>query len=257
MEPPPISLCVITLNEERLIERCLRSAPFARDIVVLDSGSTDRTVEIARAHGARVFIEPFRGHVRQKARAVELCAHDWVLCLDADESLSAELAAAIKAAALDKDASTCSGYELARHTYYLGRYINHGGWWPEWRLRLFDRTKGGWTGVDPHDRVEVGGVVKRLPGEIHHFAYRDLSHHLAKVNSYTTLMATRRFEAGERCSYAKLILHPPGRFLRMFLVRQGFRDGWRGFLLAVIGAFYVFLKYAKLLELERGQDRSS
>jgi hypothetical protein len=108
--------------------------------------------------------------------------------------------------------------------------------------------------VDPHDRVEVKGSVQRLPGEVEHFAYRDLSHHLAKVNGYTTLMAARRFEAGERFRYRKLLLHPVGRFLRMFVVRQGFRDGWRGFLLAVIGAFYVFLKYAKLLELERGKN---
>jgi glycosyltransferase involved in cell wall biosynthesis len=252
VDQPPITLCVITLNEERSIERCLRSAPFARDIVVLDSGSTDRTVEIARALGARVFVEPFRGHVLQKARAVELAAHDWVLCLDADESLSAELARAAPSA-LARDRGACVGYELARHTFYLGRYIDHGGWWPEWRLRLFDRTQGGWTGIDPHDRVEVRGRVQRLPGEIEHFAYRDLSHHLAKVNSYTTLMASRRFEAGERFRYRKLVLHPFGRFLRMFFVRQGFRDGWRGFLLAVIGAFYVFLKYAKLLELERGK----
>src|SRR5262245_34134522 len=156
VEPPSISLCVITLNEERAIERCLRSAPFARDLVVLDSGSTDRTVEIARSLGARVFVEPFRGHVLQKARAVELAANDWVLCLDADESLSPELAQAIPPA-LARDGAAVAGFEVARHTFYLGRYIDHGGWWPEWRLRLFDRRLGGWTGVDPHDRVEVKG----------------------------------------------------------------------------------------------------
>src|SRR5262249_3234318 len=209
VDPPPISLCVITLNEERSIERCLRSAPFVRDIVVLDSGSSDRTVEIARGLGARVFIEPFRGHVLQKARAVELAAHRWVPCLDADERLSGELAQAIPAA-LARDANAVAGFEVARHTFYLGRFIDHGGWWPEWRLRLFDRARGGWTGVDPHDRVEVRGPVQRLPGEVTHFAYRDLSHHIAKVNSYTTLMAARRFEAGERFRFRKLLLHPLG-----------------------------------------------
>ncbi|MFO0981521.1 MAG: glycosyltransferase family 2 protein [Planctomycetota bacterium] len=251
MTHPALSLCVITFNEERHIERCLRSVPFAADVVVLDSLSTDRTVEIARSCGARVVVEPFRGHVEQKARAVALAAHDWVLCLDADERLSADLAAAIPGR-LERDAGRYQGYELCRHTFYLGAWINHGGWFPEWRLRLFDRRRGGWTGVDPHDRVAVDGPVSRITGgEIAHHAYRDLSHHIAKVNGYTTLMASRRHERGERFAWHKLLLHPLGRFVRMFVLRQGFRDGWRGFLLAVIAAFYVFLKYAKLLALER------
>ncbi|MBL8841217.1 MAG: glycosyltransferase family 2 protein [Planctomycetes bacterium] len=248
----PVSLCVITRDEEQRLARCLASAPFAADIVVLDSGSTDRTVALAQAAGARTFVEPFRGHVAQKARAVELARHDWVLCLDADEELSPELAAAV-VRVLSAPRDAVAGYELARKTCYAGRFIEHGGWWPEWRLRLFDRRRGGWTGRDPHDRVEVaGGPVARLDGALFHYAYRDLEHHLDKVNRYTTTMAAGLAEHGKRFRWSDLLFRPLARFVRMYLLRRGFLDGGRGFLLATIGAFYVFLKYAKLWERQRG-----
>jgi glycosyltransferase involved in cell wall biosynthesis len=244
----PFSLCIITLNEAANLRRCIGSVTFADEVVVLDCGSTDGTAELARELGARVEVEPFRGHVQQKRRAVELARHDWVLCLDADEEVSAPLAAEIERA-LGEDG--CSGYELPRKTHYLGRFIEHGGWWPEYRLRLFDRRRGGWTGHDPHDRVEVEGGVRQLRGPLHHFNYRDVRHHLDKVNSYTSIMAQGMRERGRRFSYAALLLRPPGRFLKMYVVRRGFLDGWRGFLIAAIGGFYVFLKYAKLWELTR------
>ncbi len=248
----PFSLCVITRDEERSLPRCLRSVAFASDMVVLDSGSTDRTVELAKSAGARTFVEPFRGHVAQKARAIELARNDWVLCLDADEELSPELAASIQAALASGD-PTVAGFELARKTCYAGRFILHSGWWPEWRLRLFDRRLGGWTGDDPHDRVEVRGRVLRLAGACHHYAYRNLEHHLDKVNRYTTTMARGLAARGRRFSWSDLLMRPAGRFLRMYVLRRGFLDGGRGFLLATIGAFYVFLKYAKLWELTRGE----
>jgi glycosyltransferase involved in cell wall biosynthesis len=248
---PPLSLCIITRDEERNLARCLASARFADEVVVLDSGSTDRTVEIARAAGARVFVEPFRGHVRQKARAVELARNDWVLCLDADEEVSPELAASIEAALAAVEPGI-GGFELSRKTCYAGRFIEHGGWWPEWRLRLFDRRRGGWTGDDPHDRVEVGaGQVDRLSGALHHYAYRDVTHHLEKVNAYTSTMARGLADRGRPFRRHDLLVRPAARFLRMYVVRAGFRDGVRGFLLAVIGAFYVFAKYAKRWELEQ------
>ncbi len=244
-----LSLCVITRDEEQRLARCLASAAFAADIVVLDSGSTDRTVAIAQAAGARTFVEPFRGHVAQKARAVELAEHDWVLCLDADEELSPELAAAVRAVLAGEPGA--AGFELARKTSYVGRFIEHCGWWPEWRLRLFDRRQGGWTGADPHDRVEVRGRVGRLDGALWHYAYRDVAHHLEKVNRYTTTMAQGLAQRGVAFRWRDLLVRPPARFLRMFVVRRGFLDGARGFLLATIGAFYVFLKYAKLWELKQ------
>ncbi|MSR45648.1 MAG: glycosyltransferase family 2 protein [Planctomycetes bacterium] len=248
----PFSLCVITKDEEARISRCLASVPFAADVVVLDSGSGDRTVELAARAGARTFVEPFRGHVLQKARAVELARHDWVLCLDADEELSPELAAAIsRALAAAAAPGHPIGFALARKTWYAGRFIEHSGWWPEWRLRLFDRRCGGWTGSDPHDRVEVSGPIARLDGALWHYAYRDLEHHLDKVNRYTTTMARGMAAAGTRFGWSDVLFRPAARFVRMYLVRRGFLDGGRGFVLATIGAFYVFLKYAKLWERTR------
>ena len=246
----PLSLCVITRDEERNLPRCLASARFADDVVVLDSGSTDRTVELAKAAGARVFVEPFRGHVAQKARAIELAQHGWVLCLDADEEVSPELAESI-GRALERSPDGLAGFEIARQSSYAGRFIEHSGWWPEWRVRLFDRARGRWAGEDPHDHVEVEGAVERLQGALFHYAYRDLEHHLSKVNAYTTTMARGLFERGVHFSWLDLVVRPPARFLRMYVLRRGFLDGGRGFVLATIGAFYVFLKYAKLWELSR------
>ena len=251
--PTKISLCIITRNEEANLERCLRSASFADEIVVVDSESDDRTVDVARRLGARVVVEPFRGHVQQKARAVELASHRWVLCLDADEELSEALRREIERLH-DSEPGPVAGYELPRKTHYLGAFIEHGGWWPEFRLRLFDRQAGGWTGHDPHDRVEVEGAVQRLQGPLYHYNYRDLRHHLDKVNSYTSIMAKGMLERGKRPSLAAALLRPPGRFLKMFVLKRGFLDGWRGFVVATIGAFYVFLKYAKLWELARQQQ---
>ena len=248
MERRKLSLCIITFNEEDNLPRCLRSAAFADEVVVLDSGSTDRTCELAREAGARVFIEEFRGHVDQKARALELARHDWVLSLDADEELSPELALEVQAA-LESQEADVSGYRLPRKTCYLGRFINHSGWWPEYRLRLFDRRNGQWAGRDPHDRFDIqSGEVKDLNAPLFHYNYRDLFHHLEKVNAYTTIMAREMARDGCRFRLHDALLRPPGRFLRMYVLRQGFRDGWRGFVLAVVGAFYVFLKYVKLWE---------
>jgi glycosyltransferase involved in cell wall biosynthesis len=244
---------VITRDEERNLPRCLASARFADDVVVLDSGSTDRTVELAKAAGARVFVEPFRGHVAQKARAVELAKHDWVLCLDADEEVSPELARSIEAALAAPDDPP--GFDVPRKTSYAGRFIEHSGWWPEWRVRLFDRRRGRWTGADPHDRVELDGPAGRLAGPLNHFPYRDVSHHLAKVNAYTTTMAQGLHEKGRRCRVSDLLVRPPARFLRMYVARRGFLDGVHGLVLATMGAFYVFLKYAKLWELGRSNGR--
>lgn len=243
----PISACIITRDEAGNIADCIRSLSFADEIVVVDSESTDATREIARSLGARVLEQPFLGHVRQKQLAIERAAHDWVLCLDADERVAPELARAIESV-LESSDGDVAGYEVARHTFYLGRFIDHGGWWPEWRLRLFDRRRGRWTGEDPHDRVEVSGKTARLAGELTHFNYRDLSHHVAKIDSYSGIISARRATAGARASLVALVLRPPLRFLRMYVARGGFRDGTAGFIVAWMGAFYVFLKHAKLWE---------
>jgi len=247
-EPTKISLCVITLNEERNLEACLASAEWADEKVVVDSGSRDGTLAIAERFGCRVIGQEFLGHVKQKDLAVRSASHDWVLCLDADERPEPGAEAEIRRALSEGGDGAIRGYSFPRHTYYLKGWINHGGWWPEYRLRLFHRGHGAWTGTDPHDRVEVDGPTARLKSEIFHYNYRDLAHHMEKVNAYTSIMADRRVRAGQKPSFARMLLNPPARFLRMFVLKRGFLDGKRGFVIAVIGAFYVFLKYAKIWE---------
>lgn len=242
-----VSACIITRDEATNIADCIRSVSFADEVVVVDSGSTDRTCELARELGARVIDQEFLGHVRQKQLAIDSATHDWVFCIDADERVDDRLATEISTALATEDDET-AGYEVARHTFYLGRFIDHGGWWPEWRLRLFDRRRGRWGGADPHDHVVLDGPSKRLGGELVHYNYRDLSHHVRKVDSYSSIIAAGRVERGESASLFKLVTRPPLRFLRMYLLRGGFRDGARGFIVAWMGAFYVFMKYAKLWE---------
>ncbi len=242
----PVSACIITRNEAGHIGDCIRSLGFADEVVVVDSLSTDDTVAIAAGLGARVVSQEFLGHVKQKQLAVDLAAHDWVFCIDADERVDSRLADAIEKALAE--GSDGDAYEVARHVFYLGRFIDHGGWWPEWRVRLFDRRHGRWTGTDPHDRVEVDGATFRLAGELVHYNYRDLSHHVSKIDQYTTISADRAAERGERATVARLLFRPPLRFFKMYVLKGGFRDGVRGLIVAGMGAFYVFLKYAKRWE---------
>jgi glycosyltransferase involved in cell wall biosynthesis len=245
-----LSVCIITYNEAENLPRCLASVAFADEIVVVDSQSTDDTVHLARQAGCRVIVQPFLGHVAQKNLAVRAATHSWVLCLDADEWLVAGAEPVIRAA-LAMPQEKVAGYELKRHTFYLGDWVNHGGWWPEYKLRLFDRQRGQWAGVDPHDRVQVRGVVQRLDVEIGHRSYRDIAHHVSKVNAYTTTMAREQYHRGARpVSALTLLWHPLGRFCRMYLLQGGWKEGCRGFIIAVIAAFYVFAKYAKLWEMQ-------
>ncbi len=247
---PGLAVCIITRDEEQNLPRCLASvSELATQLVVVDSESTDATAEIARAAGAEVVIQPFLGHVRQKQLALAAAREPWVLCLDADEWLDEDLRAAVRAVlARPFERGDPVGHEVNRRTHYLGDWIDHGGWSPEWRLRLVRRDLAQWGGVDPHDHLEVEGSTARLAGRLNHRPYRNLGHHLEKVNSYTDIMVARRLEQGERASLFKLLTRPPARFVRMYFLRLGVLDGWRGFVVATVGAFYVFLKYAKLRE---------
>lgn len=248
----PLSVCIITYNEAANLPRCLASVVFADDIVVVDSQSSDNTVAVAQAAGCRVLTQPFLGYVAQKNLALRQAKHAWVLCLDADEWLRPGAAARIQAA-LEARASDVVGYTLKRHTYYLGTWINHGGWWPEYKLRLFDRERGEWCGDALHEGVRVQGRVVPLDVEIGHYSYANLAHHLHKLNAYTTTMADDLQARGTgRVGLWTLVMHPLARFCRMLILKGGWRDGVRGVIIAVIGAFYVFSKYAKLWELQHG-----
>lgn len=255
MPPVTITVCIMTRDEEENLPRCLASLEgLGAEVVVLDSHSTDRTRELAAAAGATVLEEDWRGMNGQRARTLELGSGDWVLCLDADEWLEDPLRLALPAAT-DGAPDDVDGFELDRRTRYLGGWIDHCGWSPEWRLRLVRRGKARATGTDPHDRLEVPGRVVRLAaGRLNHRPFRSLAAHIGKVNRYTDEMAAQRAARGERASLGKLVWRPLGRFLRMFVLRAGWRDGWRGLVLSAVGGFYVFLKYAKLRALSDGRD---
>jgi glycosyltransferase involved in cell wall biosynthesis len=244
-----LSVCIVAMNEADRIGRCLRSADLADEWIVVDSHSTDDTREIAAGLGARVIERDWPGWLEQKNFAIDQASHDWVLCLDADEWVSPELRRSIEEV-LERDDET-AGFEFARLTRYMGRWIRHGGWYPDRKLRLFRRDMGRFEGRNPHDRVRVKGPVERLDGDLLHDPFRSLSDHLRTIDRYTTVAAGDKHDRGEKARLVDLTLRPFGKFLRMYLVKHGWLDGPAGFVVAITGSFYVFLKYAKLRELKR------
>ncbi len=252
MEKRPISLVIITLNEESNIARCIASAPFVSDILVLDSGSTDQTVELAKGLGARVIVEPWRGYFKQKLRATELAEQDWVLSLDADEALSPELAEEIRALEFSEgsDLSGVDGFEMPRLSFHMGRWIRHGGWYPDRQLRLFHRGRAQWSGGMVHERVRAERV-QRLRGDIHHYVFKDLSDQVQTNNEYSSLGAEDLRQRGKSFSLLKLLLKPWSKFFETYLLKGGFRDGLPGFIISVGASYSVFLKFAKLWESEQ------
>ncbi len=244
--PLPLSLCVITRDAAGELADCLGSARFAGDIVVVDSGSRDDTVEIARRFGARVIEHAFDGFGRQKNVAVALAANDWVLCLDADERVTPRLATSIEAAIAQPRAAA---YSMARRNRFLGRWLAHGEGYPDWNVRLFDRRRARWSDDAVHEHVVADGGIARLEGDLLHQSAESLDAYLAKQNRYTTLQAQAMHARGERVSAARLVLSPLVRFLRFYVVRLGFLDGVAGLTHIAIGAFASFMKYAKLRAL--------
>lgn len=246
----PLSVCVIACNEEHNLRRCLDSVPFADErVVVVDTRSQDATESIAREQGARVIVHAYEGNVEQKRFAVGEAKHDWILSLDADEALDPALAQAVHAVVAGEGGD--DGYEMNRLTWHLGRWIRHGEFYPDWQLRLFRRSRGRLAGVNPHGHVEVSGRIGRLEGDLHHFSYRDLSDQVARIQDFSRVQAVAMWDAGRRARVFDLVVRPPFRFLRAYVLKRGFRDGMAGFMIAAATAFHVFLKYAKLWELAR------
>ena len=247
---PPLSGVVICFDERENIARCLESLAFCDEIVVVDSGSTDGTREIARRYTKRVVEQEFLGYVKQKNFALDLAAHDWVVSLDADEALSPELAEEIRDA-LAGDGGEFAGYRLDRVTRFLGVWHDRGAWYPDWQLRVFRRSRGRWEGRDPHDRFRLDGPVRRLGGRLEHFSYRDLADSVETLDRYSTIAAREMRAAGVRFRLVDLLVRPVWRFLRGYLLRGGFLKGLPGLAVAANSAYYAFLKYAKLWEAER------
>lgn len=249
--PVPVSLCVITKDASAQLEACLASAPFAAERVVVDSGSADDTVERARRCGARVIDQPFLGFGPQKNFAVAQATCDWVLCLDADERVSPELAAAIVRVLASEPAFPA--YRIARRNRFLGRWLRHGEGYPDWNVRLFDRRRARWTTDPVHEHVVADGGVGSLDGDLLHESAESLDAYLAKQNRYTTLQAAAMHARGERAATARIVIAPIVRFLRFFVVRRGFLDGVAGFVHIAIGCFNSMMKHAKLRQLDVGK----
>jgi glycosyltransferase involved in cell wall biosynthesis len=246
---PRLSVTVITWNEEERLRRCLESVAWADEIVVVDAGSDDKTVEIARGFTDHVVVRPWEGFARQKNFALERASGDWILSLDADEEVSPELADELRRVIA---APGANGYAVPRRNIFWGRWVRHGLLYPDWQVRLFRRGRGRFVDRHVHESVEIDGPVSRLGGALVHRSYKDVADFLARTNRYTTLAAEEWVKSGRPARASDLVLRPAGRFLSMYIVHAGFLDGWRGFLLAVLYAYYVFVRSAKVWEKVKG-----
>lgn len=244
-----LSVSIITFNEEKNIERTLKAVEgIADEIVIVDSGSTDQTVQIANNHGARVFIEEWKGFARQKNFALEKCSGEWILMLDADEQITPELADEISDVMKDPAADA---YLINRKTFYIGKLMNY-AWQPDWNLRLSKRSASPvWKGEAAHEYLSINGSAKKLKGNIIHYSYSGIRHHFEKTISYAEISAKGYYNKGKRAGVINILLNPFYAFLRLYFIRLGFLDGLRGFIAAISSAFGTFLKYAFLWEIDR------
>lgn len=248
---PPLTALVIVKDEADRIDACLRSVAFCDEVLVLDSGSTDDTVRIAGAAGARVVETDWPGYVAQKNRGADEAAHDWILSIDADEQVDDDLRRAIERIRADGFLGA-RVYAVRRKVRAYGRWIRHGGWYPEWRPRLYHRAHAQWEGPEPHERLVGDGPVVRIEqGDLEHRTYRDLRDHATRQARYAALWAADRYERGRRAGVLSLLFRPAFRFLRMYVLRLGFLDGVPGLIVAAMEAHGVFLKYAGLWERGR------
>jgi glycosyltransferase involved in cell wall biosynthesis len=242
----PLTVYTLTLNEARQIRAVLESVKWADEILLLDSFSTDGTVEIAREYNARVVQEAFCGFGRLRNHALAAASHDWVLSIDADERCTPELALEIRKELL---APAFDAYLVPRRSHFLGRWMRHSGWYPDYRQpQLFNRQKFRYHDEAVHESYALEGRLGRLRQHVLQYPWDTLEIATAKLQRYSTLMAERYAGQGKRASAAKMLLSPAGMFLRILVLQQGFRDGRHGFVLATLYAYYTFLKYAKLWE---------
>jgi glycosyltransferase involved in cell wall biosynthesis len=250
MDKLPISLVIITCNEAQNIERCLKAADFCAESLVVDSGSTDRTLEIAQQCGARILHREWTGYRDQKNFGTEQATQDWVLCIDADEVVSPELRTSIRAEFVK--GATADAYEINRHSVYAGKLINHSGWYPQWRLFLYRKGTAVWAGEEPHTTVKFrGSSRKRLTGDLYHYTYANIRQHVSKNISAAHDWAVAMQRAGRKASLMDLLLRGPWSFFRAYVLSLGFLDGFYGLVIAVATSFYTFNKYAMLRELNR------
>jgi len=244
----PLTVAVIALNAEAQLGELLASVTFADEVLVVDSGSTDGTVALAEARGARVVRQAWLGFGRQKQFAVAAARNDWVLCLDVDERVTPRLADSIRQALAG---GRYKAWRMARRNRFLGAWLSHGEGYPDWSLRLFHRAHAGWSNDEVHEAVLTTSEVGRLDGDLLHDSAEDVSTYMAKQNRYTTLHAQALYRQGVRAGYARLFVNPAVRFLKFYFLKLGFLDGGPGFAHVVIGCNNTFHKYLKLIELQK------
>lgn len=246
---PEISAIVVCFNEEENIRECLESLRWCDEIVVVDSLSTDRTVEICRQYTDRVIQRPWAGYRDQKAFAHSQATKDWVILVDADERVPPELREEIRDA-LKRLGDRYAAFSVPRLVYYLGRWWWRGGWYPDYDIRVFRRDLAAWGGSDPHERILISGKVRRLRHPLHHYSYRDISDHLRRINHFTDVSSGKLRDQAKAWRWMDNLFRPLFRFFRSYVLKRGFLEGFPGFFVAATAAIYVFLKYAKLRERE-------
>jgi glycosyltransferase involved in cell wall biosynthesis len=250
-EKPGLSISIVTYNEENNIERCLKSiGDIATEIIIVDSGSTDRTIDIAKSYGAKVFTEVWKGYIVQKNSALSKCAKEWILCLDADEEVTKELKTSIRIAVKE---DTRDGYFINRKSFYLGKLLIH-TWQPDYILRLVKKHSNPcWGGYEPHAILHVIGSTDKLKGDLIHYSYTNIKEHIERLSKYAYLTAKSYKIDGKPFHLYKLIFNPLFSFIKEFILKMGFLDGIRGFLVAILSAIYVFLKYSYLWEINKNE----
>jgi glycosyltransferase involved in cell wall biosynthesis len=246
-----LSATIITRDEEKNIGDCLASLDFVHEIIVVDSGSTDRTKEICRAHPkVKFFTQEWLGYGKQKNRAAELAKHDWILNLDADERVTPTLRQSIGNA----DTKTFTAARIARENYFGTRWIRHCGWYPDYNYRLYNRNQCRFSERIVHETLEHDGNTATLEGNLIHFTYENISDYLLRMDSYSTLSAQEMFKSGKKTGIASLMFKPLATFVKMYIIKRGFLGGYAGLTLSLLYAQYTFCKYAKLVEIKQGSS---
>jgi glycosyltransferase involved in cell wall biosynthesis len=245
-----LSVYVLTFNNERTIERCLESVRWADELVVVDSYSTDGTLKICRRFTDRVYQRKWTNHKDQYQYAADLTTNRWVMFVDADEEIPSQLAREIEEE-LEANNGQWDGCIVHRRTYYLGRWIKYGGWYPDYEIRLYDRNRGRWEG-DLHAKVKVDGRIKTLNNHYYHYTYKDISDQIQTIDRYSQIAAGDMFRKGKRVSLIHMLMNPLFRFLKEYIFKRGFLDGIPGLIIIVSTMYYVFIKHAKLWERQKG-----
>jgi len=242
---PRISACIISFNEENKIEDCLKSLQgVADEIIVVDSLSTDHTKEFVAKYTDKIFDQKFLGHIEQKNIAVSKASHDWILSLDCDERLTDELKDSILAV---KETLEADAYRMARKTFYVYRWLNH-CWYPDFKVRLFNRKSAKWGGTNPHDRVEVNGDnIVTLNGDMEHYSFNSISEHIKTIDSFTEIGAQEILKKNKPVSLVSPFTHGIWTFIKLYIFKRGFLDGFAGIVVAVLSGMHAFIKYSKVI----------